>query len=98
MKKIVYIPLFLYLHFMDALKICLFDSCEDKCVYLMQKLFFWTLLVFMFNLKFENFASSLKNMSINKPLYLVFVHLVTNSLSSNHLLLLCFIASKYNYN
>ncbi len=66
---------------MDALKLYIFDWCEDKCVYLMQEHFFWTLLVFIFNLKFENFASSLRNMSINKPLYLVFVHLVTNSLS-----------------
>jgi hypothetical protein len=66
---------------MDAMKIYLFDLREDKCVYLMQEHVFLTLLVFVFNLKFENFASSLRNMSINKPLYLVFVHLVTNSLS-----------------
>ncbi len=82
MKYFVYIPLFLYLHFfMDALKIYLFDWHEDKFVYLMQEHVFLTLLVFILNLKFEIFVSSLINMSINKPLYLVFVHLLTNSLS-----------------
>jgi hypothetical protein len=66
---------------MDAMKIYLFDLCEDKCVYLMQEHVFFDIIGIAFNLKFENFASSLRNMSINKPLCLVFVHLVTNSLS-----------------